>query len=143
MNRFAVNGYGAPRVPRVYCPWSWPFFTSASSFVPYSSKLSSSRPFASCPDVEVTFSSPLKNAPLTLDPDPAISNRNGTSIVPLSCPADTTTDASQRPASDCARAGEAETIAASAAAATSGVTLMTPPEKQTGPESVELPGPAA
>src|SRR5438128_6824238 len=41
------------------------------------------------------------------DPDPAISNRNGTSIVPASRPALTTTVASQRPASDCARADDA------------------------------------
>src|ERR1700736_3151781 len=40
-------------------------------------------------------------------PLPAISQRNGTSIVPLSCPALTTTVASQRPASDCAPAGAA------------------------------------
>src|SRR5207253_7643681 len=103
-NRFALNGYGAPRVPRVYCPSSWPFFTSASSFVPYSSKLSASLPFASWPDVDVTLSSPLKNDPLTLDPDPAIPNRNGTSMVPLCCPAETTTVAFQRPATDFARA---------------------------------------
>src|SRR5712691_5205061 len=61
-------------------------------FDPYSSKFSVSDPLSSVPLVDVTFSSPLKNAPLTAAPSPAISNRNGISTLL------TTTVASQRPA---------------------------------------------
>jgi hypothetical protein len=109
VNLFAWNGYGAPRVPRAYCPSNRPSFSVASSFVSYSSKLRTSTPFSKLPVVEVSFSSPLKNEPLTAAPPPASSNRNGTSA-PL-----TITVASQRPAIGCsaARAG-AERIATKA-----------------------------
>src|SRR5882672_392662 len=82
-------------------------------------------------------------------PAPAISKRNGTSIVPLSCPALTTTEASHRPASDCAPAGAATAIDASSGAAKSlsfipcssspgwSRTFRTTPEKTKSPESDE------
>src|SRR5262249_42349048 len=80
--RFAWNGYGAPRVPRAYCPSSLPSLNAASTVEPYSSKLSVSLPFANDPVVEVTRSSPLKNQPFgdaQLAPLQAISKRNGIS----------------------------------------------------------------
>src|SRR5690349_7322364 len=55
VKRLAWNGYGAPRVPREYCPSRRPFLKVASSFVPYSSKLSDSAPFANVPVVDVTL----------------------------------------------------------------------------------------
>jgi hypothetical protein len=67
--------------------------------------LSTSDPFSNVPPVETTFSSPLKNQPLTFDPLPLISNRNG-----ISRPF-TTTAASHRPATEepvspvCAKTG--------------------------------------
>src|SRR5262245_16522410 len=100
LKRFAWNGYGAPRVPRLYSPSSAPSFTAAISFDPYSSKFSVSAPFSSVPLVDVTFSSPLKNEPLIAAPLPAISNRNGISSL------FTRTVASQMPASDCAPAAD-------------------------------------
>src|SRR5262245_63318620 len=103
-NRFARNGYGAPRVPRAYSPSSSPSFTVAASCVPYSSNDSVSAPFAKLPLVDVTLSSPLKNDPLTAAPSPAISNRNGISSWL------TTTVASHRPATDCAAAGDGVAI---------------------------------
>src|SRR5436190_9323463 len=91
-NRFARNGYGAPRVPREYCPSSAPSFIVASSIVPYSSKLSVSDPFSNEPVVDVTLSSPLKKEPFAADAAPASSIRNGTSMPP------TVTAASHSPA---------------------------------------------
>src|SRR5262245_33822798 len=108
LKRFAWNGYGAPRVPRLYSPSSAPSFTAAISFDPYSSKLRVSAPFSSVPLVDVTFSSPLKNEPVIAAPLPAISNRNGISSW------FTTTVASQMPASDCAPAADGVTTPARA-----------------------------
>src|SRR3954464_6511376 len=109
VKRLAWNGYGAPRVPREDCPSSRPSLTLASSLVSYSSKLRTSEPLSKLPAVEVSFSSPLKNDPLTVDPVPALSKRKGTST------SLTMTLASHRPLTDCAsaRAGS-EASAASA-----------------------------
>src|SRR5476649_1681648 len=127
--RFAWNGYGVPRVPREYCPSSRPSLTVASSVVPYSSKLRASVPLVSVPVVDVTFSSPLKKDPLTAEPEPAISNRNGISSAPLF----TVTVASHRPASGCAPARDGNVTSATTAASDktdSLVFMATTPETQ-------------
>src|SRR5262245_8448547 len=104
VKRFAWNGYGAPRVPRVYWPSSRPSLNVASTFVPYSSKLNVSAPFENCPVVDVTLSSPLKNDPFGVAhaaPPQTISKRNGMSRRTGSAPAGavlTSTDASHNPA---------------------------------------------
>src|SRR5262249_22014504 len=100
------NGYGAPRVPREYCPSSLPSLNVASSFVPYSSKLKVSAPLANCPVVDVTLSSPLKNDPFGVAhaaPPQTISKRKGMSTRTGSAPAGavlTSTDASHNPAGE-------------------------------------------
>src|SRR6476660_5994314 len=124
VNRFAANGYGAPRVPREYSPSRRPSFNVASSFVPSSSKLSVSLPRSKDPLVEVVLSSPLKNEPLTLLPEPAISKRNGISSAPLL----TATVASQRPLIGWAEAlvGQAANPRSTTRRANSLVVMQTP-----------------
>src|SRR4051794_16090256 len=126
--RFAANGYGAPRVPREYCPSRRPSFSVASSVVPSSSKLNASLPLANDPLVEVVLSSPLKNEPLTVVPDPEISKRNGISRAPLL----TSTVASHSPATGGVGAAARDGTASSArrAATRAGTLLvMDSPEK--------------
>src|SRR4051794_278439 len=118
--RFAANGYGAPRVPRVYCPSRRPSFSVASSVVPSSSKLNDSLPLANDPLVEVVLSSPLKNEPLTAVPDPEISKRKG-----ISRPLLTSTVASHSPATGAVGAAARDGTASSARrAATRAGTLV-------------------
>src|SRR3954470_16327546 len=137
-NRFAVNGYGAPRVPREYSPSRRPSLSVASSFVPSSSKLSDSLPFSSEPLVDVVFSSPLKNEPLTLAPEPDSSNRNGISRAPLL----TRTVASHRPLSDCAPAVGGNPISAriTTTRAPSFVDISNSPRRKKARQVVNLSG---
>ena len=136
VNRFARNGYGAPRVPRRYWPSSTPSVSLASSRVSYSSKLRTRLPFSKLPLVDVSRSTPLKNEPLTSPPLPENSIRNGTST------SLTRTTASHSPLSDCAAAGG--TSDASAMTTSDGTTIwrfMKAPQQQKGPESVSPSGP--